>query len=170
MKLVCPACGATSSPEGLTNDAVAREAMGKIAKLAWPLPGSVLHYLGLFRPQERALTWKKALRLVEEIWALTGAGYVSVQGQIDRNCPPSIWASAMDEMVDRKISIKRPLKNHNYLRQVAWGKADEADRTQEKGDRKNELGGQHIRRQQDEGDELPWEKLIKPGNLLKGVE
>ncbi len=138
MKLVCPSCGATASADIWHNDAVAREAVLAIAGLQTPLHLSTLRYLTLFRPVKSALSWKKVLRLIGEIKALCGAGYVSTQGQVDRNCSPRIWAAAMDEMVERKTAIKRPLKSHNYLRQVAWGLADAGDKQTEAGARQAE--------------------------------
>lgn len=138
MKLVCPSCGATASADIWSNDAVAREAVMAIAALPAPLHISTMHYFTLFRPVKSALAWKKVLRLAGEIKALCGAGYVSTQGQVDRNCPPRIWAAAMDEMAERQNAIKRPLKSHNYLRQVAWGLADQAAKQQESGTRNQE--------------------------------
>ncbi len=131
MKLVCPSCGATASVEAMINDATAREAVLAVAELPSPLHLSTLRYMSLFRPGKSALSWKKVLRLTKEINNLCCTGYVSVQGEVDRNCPPRIWAVAMDTMKEQQTGIKRPLKNHNYLRQVAHGLADAADKTQE---------------------------------------
>ncbi len=138
MKLICPSCGATASIEAWSNDSTAREAVVAVASLPAPLHLSTLRYLALFRPAKSALSWKKVLRLVGEINDLAQVGYVSIQGQIDRNCPPRIWAAAMDDMVERQGAIKRPLKNHNYLRQVAYGLADAEDRQRETGGRNAE--------------------------------
>ncbi len=124
MKLICPSCGAVAAADVWANDAVTREAIMAIAKLPPPMHLATLRYLTLFRPGKSALSWKRVLRLVGEVSALAAAGYVSVQGRIDRDCPPRIWAAAMDEMVERRSAIKRPLRNHNYLRQVAHGLAE----------------------------------------------
>ena len=125
MRLICPACGAISSAEAMGNDALVRETMAMIVKLPHPLPSAVLlSYLPLFRPSaERALSWKKAKRLVTEVEELITPGYVSVQGKIDRDCPSRIWAAAMDAMAVNP-TIKRPMKSHNYLRQVAHDLAE----------------------------------------------
>lgn len=142
MRLICPSCGATSSAEAMANDALARETMAAIVRLAHPIPGSVLSYLSLFRPStERALSWKKAKRLVEEITILTNTGYVSIQGAIDRDCPPRIWAAAMDAMAVNQ-TIKRPLNGHNYLRKVAHDLAEEVSRHHEASTRAAEHGHQ----------------------------
>jgi hypothetical protein len=132
MKLICPACGAIASAETWINDELSRETLARIVELKAPLPKSVLGYMSLFRPGKTGLAWKKALRLAEEIATLTGCGYVKNQGKIDRDCPPRIWAMAMDQMTERRAGLSLPLKNHNYLRQVAWQLADQADAQAEK--------------------------------------
>jgi len=132
LKLVCPGCGAVVSAECWVNDEISREALAKIAALPPPLPKSILGYLSLFRPFNSGLTWKKVLRLSEEIKTLAGRGHVNVQGKVDRNCPPRLWAQAMDQMVERRVGLALPLKNHNYLRQVAWQLADQEDALAEK--------------------------------------
>ncbi|MFZ5775086.1 MAG: hypothetical protein ACOY3Z_06345 [Thermodesulfobacteriota bacterium] len=127
MRLICPGCGLTASAEAWLNDAEARELLLAVATMPAPLPEAVLPYLGLFRPESRALTWKKAGKLVAELAAITGSGYVQVQGKPARPCPPRIWTTAMEQMVARRDRITRPMPNHNYLRLVAWQLADEAD-------------------------------------------
>ncbi|MDH5524469.1 MAG: hypothetical protein OEY01_10825 [Desulfobulbaceae bacterium] len=132
MRLVCPGCGLTCSAEGWVNDAAIREMLVAMSTLAQPLPPAVLHYLSLFRPTSSAMSWSKALKLVREIAALTGTGNVQVQGQVSRPCPAPTWALAMDQMVAQRDTLKRPMKNHNYLRQVAWSMADAEDLQVEK--------------------------------------
>lgn len=127
MRLICPGCGLTASVEAWLNDAEARELLLIVARLPHPLPEACLPYLGLFRPENRALSWKKAGRIVAELAQLVGSGHVQVQGKPSRPCPPRIWAEAMGQMLDRRDRITRPMPNHNYLRQVAWQLADEAD-------------------------------------------
>jgi len=132
MKLVCPACGAIASADTWLNDELCREALSRIAALPAPLPKAALGYMSLFRPGRTGLTWKKALRLSEEIASLTACGYVSVKGQVDRNCPPRIWAQAMEQMVEKRITLTLPLANHRYLGKVAWQLADQEDLQAEK--------------------------------------
>ena len=131
MKLICPACGAIASAESWINDELCRATLAKIAGLPTPLPKTVLGYLSLFRPDKTGLTWKKALRLAEEIAALTACGFVSIHGKVDRTCSPRIWAQGMEQMIEKRLSLTLPLKNHNYLRQVAWQLADQEDASRE---------------------------------------
>ena len=127
MKLTCPCCGAVASVEAWQNDLEARAVLASAIKLDEPIPRQLLPYLGLFRPKERALSWKRAARLIMELSALVATGHVHVHGRPDRPCPPSVWAMAMEQMAERGESISRPMTNHNYLRQVAWQLADKLD-------------------------------------------
>jgi len=127
MKLVCPSCGLTASAEAWINDASARDLLLAVASLTHPLPKATLPYLGLFRPEKRALSWDKAGKIVAELVKLAASGHVQAPGKVARPCPPRIWAAAMEQMVDRRDAIRRPLPNHNYLKQVAWQLADEED-------------------------------------------
>ena len=127
MKLVCPCCGATASAESWENDMEARKTMQAIVALPREVALESLFYLGLFRPAQRALSWKAALRIVQELSELVAAGHVQVKGKPSRPCPPDVWAVGMRQMVAQRDTIARPLKNHNYLRQVVWQLADKLD-------------------------------------------
>lgn len=141
MKLVCPACGAIASAESWINDANCRETLAIISRLPAPLPKTTLAYLSLFRAGKRALTWKKALRLAGEVEALTSKGFISVRGRIDRNCPPRIWAAAMEQMVEQRGSLTLPLGSHRYMIKVAYDMAQKIDHTEETAQRKREITG-----------------------------
>jgi hypothetical protein len=142
MKLICPGCGSVASAETWLNDTLCRETMAVVVKLPAPMPQVTLGYMGLFRPGKRALTWKKAKRLADEIAALVAAGHIQVQGKVSRPCPPRIWAMAMEQMMERRESLRLPMPNHNYLRQIAWELADREDAGQESTTRKLEAQGQ----------------------------
>ncbi len=141
MKLICPGCGAIASAESWTNDANCRETLLIISRLPSPLPKSTLGYISLFRPGKQSLTWKKALRLVQELEELAGKGYVHVQGRVDRNCSAAIWSRAMEQMVEQRAGLKLPMPNHNYLAKVAYDLADTADCQHEK--KKQSAAQQH---------------------------
>ncbi|MHB8808943.1 MAG: hypothetical protein ACYC9M_02875 [Desulfobulbaceae bacterium] len=145
MRLICPGCGLTASAEAWLNDVYARDLLLVVARLPQPLPEACLPYLGLFRPESKALSWKKAKNIVTALAQLVGSGHVQVQGKPSRPCPPRIWAEAMGQMVERRDRITRPMPNHNYLRQVAWQLADEADANGEKQRNENERAGNQPR-------------------------
>lgn len=138
MKLTCPGCGSIASAETWVNDALCRETMLAITTLPNPLHQSILGYISLFRPGTRALTWKKAKRLVSEIAALTATGHIQIKGKVSRPCPPRIWAMAMEQMQERRDSLNLPMPNHNYLRKIAWEIADREDAGAEKVHREQE--------------------------------
>jgi len=153
MILVCPSCGATASAAAWDNDMATRDTIAAMLALPAPVGKVVLAYLGLFRPVSRALTWRKAHRITSELAALIAPGWVQVQGKPDRPCPPHIWAMAMEQMVAMG-TIKRPLPNHNYLRQVAWSLADQVDAGAERHQHRQVLSG-HQRMHRDDPPPAP---------------
>lgn len=122
MKLVCPSCGATASAEAWTNDAAVRYALEALVLLPAPVIVNTLPYLGLFRKGKNALPWKRAQVLIRSLKELVATGTVHVQGGETRPCNAAIWGAAMEASIDAR---PKGLKNHNYLRQVAWDKAAE---------------------------------------------
>lgn len=137
MKLTCPACGAESSVDAWEADAMARRAM----LIAIDLPPSVsrwaLSYLALFRPNPpqppfakggatRGLGWKRAARLLEQLRELVEAPEISWGQGVARPNDPRAWAQAMDQMCARPPK-ELPLRNHNYLRAIAYKIADQTD-------------------------------------------
>jgi len=122
MKLICPACGATASAEAWTNDAAVRYALEALVQLPAPVLLQSLPYLGLFRKGTNALPWKRAQILIRSLKELVTTGNVHVQGGETRPCSVAIWGAAMEATIDAR---PKGLKNHNYLRQVAWDKAAE---------------------------------------------
>lgn len=118
----------------------ARETLQAMLALPAPVGKAILGYLGLFRPDKRALSWRKAKRIVDELAALIAPGHVQLQGKPSRPCPPMLWAMAMEQMAARG-DLQRPLPNHNYLRKVVWKLADQADSGREQAQRRAEVDG-----------------------------
>jgi hypothetical protein len=171
MKLICPSCGAVAGADAWENDAAAREMLKAACELPSGLQPVLLGYLSLFRPGKSALSWKKALRVTRDLAALVAAGHVQVQGKVSRPCPVRIWATAIEQMVERRGSLQLPLPNHNYLRQIAWSLADAADARNEQVARSNEVTG-HRRDQQagvEEISPIMKQYLEKHGDPLKKV-
>lgn len=122
MKLVCPSCGATASAEAWTNDAAIRYALDALVQLPAPVLMNALPYIGLFRKGTNALPWKRAQILIRSLHELVTTGYVHVQGGETRPCTPAIWGAAMEAAIAAR---PKGLKNHNYLRQIAYTQAAE---------------------------------------------
>jgi hypothetical protein len=78
----------------------------------------------------RALSWRKAWRLLEEIQELVGAAEIAWAQKAARPNSPEVWARAMEQMCVHPPS-RLPLRNHNYLRTIAYDLADEIDKTRE---------------------------------------
>eukprot|EP00828_Plagiopyla_frontata_P048581 TRINITY_DN9357_c0_g1_i1.p3 TRINITY_DN9357_c0_g1~~TRINITY_DN9357_c0_g1_i1.p3 ORF type:complete len:196 (-),score=62.83 TRINITY_DN9357_c0_g1_i1:36-623(-) len=132
MKTVCPACGAISSLEALLTDADARLFMAALTRLPSALVFLAPKYLALFRPQTgRVLQWRKGTRVLTDLQAMVLTGHVHRQGLVDRPCPVSVWAAAVERIIGTPPA-RLPLKNHQYLAAIAWDLADGLDRRQEK--------------------------------------
>lgn len=170
MILVCPSCGATHSAEAWENDMNARKAFAARAALPIEVSAHLLPYLALFRPDKRALSWSRSLKVMQELAALIAPGWVQVQGKPARECPPAIWAAGMAQMVERSATLQRPLKNHNYLRQVVWQLADQADAGRERTQHHEVVSGEQRARRQRGDDEDPFLKAYKEKHgALPGV-
>lgn len=122
MRLVCPSCGAIASAEAWTNDTAIRYFFEVLAKLPSPVLRQSLSYFGLFRQGTRALPWKRALVVAGSLKDLVEAGTVHWQGGETRPCNAETWGKAMEATI---ATGPKGLKNHNYLRHVAWEMAAE---------------------------------------------
>lgn len=122
MRLVCPSCGATASAEAWTNDTAIRYTFEALVQLPAPVLRQSLSYLGLFRQGTKALPWRRALTVARSLKEIIEAGTVHWQGGETRPCNAEIWGKAMEATL---TSGPKGLKNHNYLRHVAWEMAAE---------------------------------------------
>lgn len=120
---------------------MARQTIQAACALPAQVAKVVLPYLGLFRPEKQALRWSKSLKLINELSAMIAPGYIQIQGKAARPCPPHLWAQALDQMAERRPTLTLPLKNHNYLRQVAYQIADQADAGRERQQHQQVLNG-----------------------------
>lgn len=134
MKLVCPGCGGTYSLEGWENDAAVRQFNAVMSALPHQVQQYAAKYLGLFRVGTRGLSWKRALRILQELKELTSSGTVHWEGGETRPAPADLWAEVMLEMCEKG---KREIDSHNYLRKVVWTRAKDlavrAERSQKTG-------------------------------------
>lgn len=126
VKLVCPACGATHSLEALLTDVSAREAVAAALALPAPLADRVLRYLALFRPAQRALSWDRAAKLLQELLGAVKAGHVERKGR-SWAAPLELWQAALDQMLAGREQLTLPLKSHGYLFEVVAGLSSRAE-------------------------------------------
>ncbi|STZ76312.1 hypothetical protein [Bergeriella denitrificans] len=116
----CPNCGAGHSLEVLVAHEEAREALAAVSGISDGLTRAAIRYLGLFRPSENALSFKRVAKLLNELQPLIAAG------EIERNrktypAPRDAWIWAFEKTVEaaRSGSIKElPLKSHGWLLQT----------------------------------------------------
>jgi len=155
--MVCPACGAVASAEAWRNDAIQREIQALSIQLPKPVQEFLVHYLALFRPPGRALSWPRVRRVVAELAALVHEGKVTWERRPPRRCPPEIWARAMAEMIERKGGFKAHFTNHNYLRKIAYDLADRADAEAEARRRRAEAEHRRPEPREEEPDLTPEE-------------
>ncbi len=103
-------------------DADARQAILEAAKLPSDCGTLVLKYIALFTPDKRHLTMDRAARLIREVCNMISAG-AEYRGA-ELKAPSHVWRAALIEMLDR-TDLKRPLRNHNYLKAVVASKLSE---------------------------------------------
>lgn len=160
MKLTCPACRAVASADAWANDKTIAQSMHTVANLPHPMGPVTLPYLALFRPEKGSSSWAKILRLVKELADLAATGTVKAPGKPARPCPARIWTMAMEQMLEQRDSLRGALKNHNYLKQVAWGLADQEDARQEQQRNQAEISGHHRDRSGSRNDPRPITEVL----------
>lgn len=143
MKLICPACGAACAAEAWLNDSNARQSLLILLSLPGGVSRHIVSYMALFRPRtDQNLRWAKVLRLAVDLKALIDLPFVQWDRKVARPNKPEAWAKAMERMIEYPPK-GRPLKNHNYLRAIAYEIADEMDRAQERRQIAAEQSGAH---------------------------
>ncbi|WP_321367636.1 hypothetical protein [uncultured Desulfuromusa sp.] len=108
MKLRCPVCHTSNSLEAYVSDEAGHQLLRLLVSTG-PLMQPLVHYLGLFRPAQRDLSYSRSVKLVNQLLALNAD-----HGQL---------AIALTETVEsmrakQQAGEIRPLKNHNYLKRV----------------------------------------------------
>ena len=134
----CQTCGTSAPIEWFLSDTEYRKLCGVFSELPKPVQEVVFLYLSLFRPLSgRSLAAIKATRLITELRDLVKTGHVQYEHNVARPCPPQIWARAMEQMVERRETIKTlPLKSHIYMKSIAYTLADEEDYRREQAPQK----------------------------------
>lgn len=106
----------------------AREAIAAVDAAAPALGGLVVRYLGLFRPPQRALALKRAVRIVTEIAEAAAAGKLRRHG---RDWP--VTAGQIREAIQATLdardarTLTLPLKDNAYLFEIACRLANKTE-------------------------------------------
>lgn len=110
MKLArCPSCHAHINLDTLIQDSGAKLLMSSITKLNFRMTSSVISYIALWRPAKSDLNNERAARLIEEVLALHSNQDVLIA---------ALEQTTTSIRNNREYGTAKPLKNHNYLKQV----------------------------------------------------
>lgn len=127
MQLTCPACGAKSSLEAMTEDASARRVAALFGELPPEVARQVPGYLALFRPAKTGLRWSRAETILGELVQDLKDGFKRRGRRVRPS--PAVWAQALQDVAAR--DLRRPLKSHGYLLEVVAGLADQSAAAEE---------------------------------------
>lgn len=173
MRLVCPSCGACHSAEAWQNDIHQRQSLAVLASMPGQCIPYALPYAAMFRQTEsnRGLSWKRAASLLSELSDMIRSGHVQKKGAVARPATAGMWAEALRKMTE--LPPKRlPLKDHEYLKVIVWGDADDTDRRSEVSRNKAERRGNPVRREPSDSlqalpveDRLAMMREIKAKNM-----
>ena len=129
MKATCPACGFAAGLEAYIADADWRDAVMAAAELPSDCGALAIRYVGLFRPEKRALSPDRAARLIREVCDMIIKGLDFDRRRIE--APSHVWRQALIEILERP-DLRRPLRNHNYLLRIVQSKlAERSDALQD---------------------------------------
>ncbi|MFB2577697.1 DUF2752 domain-containing protein [Acinetobacter sp. c2-A9] len=119
MKCKCPTCHATGSLEMFIGHSEVSQAFVAVLSLTGDLAKPLIKYLGLFRSENRDLSFERTAKLINEL------APDIVAKQITRNrqtfpAPQSAWIWAINVILERREQgkLQLPLKNHGYLYEV----------------------------------------------------
>jgi hypothetical protein len=127
MNLTCPSCGAKSSLEAMTEDASARRVAALFGQMQPEIARVVPGYLALFLPEKTGLRWSRAETILSELLSMIREGYKRGGRRVRPS--PSAWVQALQEVATR--DLRRPLKSHGYLMEVASGLVTQHEAAQE---------------------------------------
>ena len=145
MRATCPECGATGHVSAYFADDDGKRMIAAVVDLPAELQRPALSYLGLFKPAKNSLSVPRATRLVLELQQLVATGNVcrDERGGVRRAATPAMWAEGIEQMLANRAGLTLPLANHNYLRAVVFGIADQVDARAERQLEQQRLTGQH---------------------------
>ena len=104
----CPVCHSRIGLEQLVQDGAGRELLALVAGLDTATGAAVVSYIGLFRSASRDLANDRALKLIQETLALEAVQWLT----------PALQETIESIYKNREQGDSKPLKNHNYLKQV----------------------------------------------------
>lgn len=147
MQLNCPACGATFSLDAIIGHEGAREAVLAALQLPAPLGKTLIQYVGLFRPVQRALSMDRLAKLLNELLPMISKSQIERNGSIFA-APVDYWRNAMETMLAGRDKLTLPLKSHGYLLEIIAGMAEKtAAKAEQQQENKRRHGDFHVAQQ-----------------------
>lgn len=127
----CPVCNSQLPLESWLTHAGARQALVALAELhgSMRLAAVALRYLALFAPEKRTLSLDRVGALLADLGELIRPARVEWQSRTWA-VPIDTWIDGMEQML-ADPGLRRPIKNHNYLRAVVAGMAAREEGQQE---------------------------------------
>lgn len=123
MIVTCRCCGARASLDGLIESEHAAQVMLTLSRIPQPVTPLALSYVGLFRPAEKALSWRRVATLLADLLAMIEPGTVASKGR-DWPAPATAWAEGIEDMLARRDQLTRPMTSHQYLVRVVTSIVD----------------------------------------------
>lgn len=121
---VCPECGMKADLSAFVSQGENNQALAAALEIPAPLGARMIRYLGLFRPVNKALSGRKAARLLSELRDVIASGEIT-RNKTTRPASLSVWSTALDLILERPPS-GLPLSGHGYLYEIVAGEADKA--------------------------------------------
>jgi hypothetical protein len=153
MLIRCQSCGATASLDVLIEDTAAAQALTLALKLS-STGRAVIKYLGLFRPEKRALSMARVAVILGELNPMIEAGRIERNGTV-YSVSPIIWERSLEKVVQMRDlgKLATPLKSHGYLLEIivtelAKSVADKVARGEAKKDAEKQAGLKNLEQAQ----------------------
>lgn len=133
MKLVCPHCQGQFELAAALELQAARGALVSAMALSGELGRLMAHYIGMFKPPQKALSLDRAERLLAEITPQIEGGVVMRRGA-ELPAPRELWIAALKTMIEQRDSgkLELPLKTHGYLLEIVASTAQRGAARQER--------------------------------------
>ncbi|MBL8260910.1 MAG: hypothetical protein JNM58_00695 [Xanthomonadaceae bacterium] len=145
MRATCPDCGATGHVSAFFADDDGKRLLAAVVELPSELQRPAIGYLSLFKPPKNSLSAARATRVVLDLQQLVATGTVCLddRGGVRRNATPTLWARAIEQMLQQRESLTLPLPSHAYLRKVVFTLADQVEAKAEREIEQQRKSGQH---------------------------
>ncbi|MBL8499578.1 MAG: hypothetical protein JNL77_03175 [Nitrosomonas sp.] len=139
MRIVCPCCQTDFPIEAGINDVNARAAVQRAFTLT-PIGKLLLAYVQLFKPEKRAMTWGKAVKILDQLIPMIVEAKIEFKGRI-WPAPQAYWEQAIEQMIDGREKLTLPLSSHGYLFKIISGYADKTEGKRESQAEARKQGG-----------------------------